>query len=93
LLEPGAIIDDTPKLTSMVASIFGCTGNTGEAKVTPATVFVVERTEQFSPGMGTTNIDGPALGFSMSQSLFYFGFRVFVPSHSLNLVSCRQVVK
>jgi hypothetical protein len=74
LLEPGAIIDDTPKLTSMVASIFGRTGNADEAKFTPATVFVVERTEQFSPGMGTTNIDSPATGFSMPQRLFYFGF-------------------
>jgi hypothetical protein len=50
----------------MVPGILWGARNAGEAKVSTAALSVIEWAEHLSPGMGSTNIDGPAVGFGMA---------------------------
>jgi hypothetical protein len=50
----------------MVPGILWGARNAGEAKVPTAAFFVIEWAEHLSSGMGSADIDGPAVGFGMA---------------------------
>jgi hypothetical protein len=77
----GAVVDDAPKGTRMVAWVLRCAPHAGDAELAAATLFIVVGTIDSSPSVATPQLYAPALLFGMPECFFDLFLRVRRTGH------------
>jgi hypothetical protein len=72
----GAVVDDAPKGTRMVAWVLRCAPHAGDAEFAAATLFIVVGAVDSPPSVATSQLYAPALFFGMPECFFDLFLRV-----------------
>ena len=75
------MVDNPLQLARVIAGVLGRAPDARNAKLTAATLKVVEWTVQAAPGVAAADLDTPAMLFRMSERLLNFLFGMLGSSH------------